>query len=106
MWTDQNYAKSGFALKNITLGLNICTLNIKITYENDIPLGQMMKIVQNLDSQKITLHWITICVPRTYGLHMKNIFHGGKSRLLKIWIRRKHDYTGREYLYPKHGDYI
>ena len=51
MWTDQDYAKSGFALNNITLGLNICTLNIKVTYENDIPLGQMIKITQNLDSQ-------------------------------------------------------
>ena len=30
----------------------------------------------------------------------------GGSRLLKIWIRRKYDYTGRHYLHPEHEDYI
>ena len=51
MTADQDYSKSGFAENTITLGVNMCTHNIKITYENDIPCGQI-RITQNLDSQQ------------------------------------------------------
>ena len=63
MRTNQDYSKSGSAENTITLGLNICAQNMRITYENDIPWGQT-KITQNLDSQEIRLHWATIFVPR------------------------------------------
>jgi hypothetical protein len=65
MGANQDYSKSGFAENTITLGVNICTQNIRITYENDIPWGQI-KLTQNLDSQKIRLHWASIFSPRTY----------------------------------------
>ena len=38
------------------MGLNICGQNIRITYENDIPVEQI-KINKNKHSQKIQLHW-------------------------------------------------
>ena len=78
MGTYQDYSKSGFTENTITLGLNMFTQNIRITYENDIPCGQI-KITQNLDSHKIRLHWASTCVPRKYGLHMKMIFHGASQ---------------------------
>ena len=84
----QDYSKSGFAKNTNTLGVNTWKQNIKITYENGIPLGQT-KIIQKLGLQKIRIHWDLIFVPKTYGLHMKMISHGDKSRLLKSWIRRK-----------------
>ena len=40
MGTSRDYTKSGFTHNKITLGLNICTQNMKITYENDIPWGR------------------------------------------------------------------
>ena len=39
MRTSQDYSKSGSAENTITLGLNICAQNIRITYENNIPWG-------------------------------------------------------------------
>ena len=114
--------------------LDICTQNIKVTYENNIPWGQT-KITQSLGPQKMRLHLASIfatkhedCIwkwysmganqgysksgfarntitldrnmlPRTYGLHMKMVFHGGKPRLHKIWIRGKYDYTRPQYFY-------
>ena len=51
--TNQDYSKTGFAENTNTLGLSICTQNMRITYENDFPWGQI-KITQILDSQKIT----------------------------------------------------
>ena len=94
----QDYSKSGFTENTITLGVNTCTQNIKITYENGIPWGQT-KIIQKLGSQKIRIHWVSIFVPRTCGLHMKMIFHVDRSRLRKIWSCRKYVYTGPQYLY-------
>jgi hypothetical protein len=84
----QDYSKSGFTENTITLGVNTCTQNIKITYENGIPWWQI-KIIQKLGPQNIRIHWVSIFVPRTCGLHMKMISHGDKSRLPKYWIRRK-----------------
>ena len=43
---------------------------------------------------------------KTWGLHMEMVFHGGKPRLLEIWIREKYDYTGPQYFYPEHTAYI
>ena len=88
----QDYPTSGFAENAITQGLNIFTQHIMVTYESDITRGQT-KITEILDSQKITLHWTTIFVPKTLGLHMKKISHGDRSRLPNIWIRRKYDFT-------------
>ena len=88
----------------VTRGLNICTHDMRITYENDISRGHI-KITQHLDSQKIRLHWASIFLPRTYWLHMKMISHGDKTRLPNIWIRRKYDFTGPPYLYTKHNGY-
>ena len=88
----QDYPTSGFAENVITQGFNIFTQHIMVTYESDITRGQT-KITEILDSHKITLHWTTIFVPRTSGLHMKKIAHGDRSRLPNIWIRRKYDFT-------------
>ena len=61
MGTNQDYSKTGFAENTNTLGLNICTQNMRITYENDFPWGQI-KITQILDSQKITFTLgVSIC---------------------------------------------
>ena len=38
---DQDYRNSELAENTITLGLNTCGQNIRITYENDIPAGQI-----------------------------------------------------------------
>jgi hypothetical protein len=42
----------------------VFTENMKVTYENDTPWGQV-EITQNLDSHTIKLHWASIFVPRT-----------------------------------------
>ena len=101
MGTDQYYPKAGFAENKVTLGSQYfyTTRNITITHGKNIPWKQTTS-TQNLDSHNITLHWATIFVPNTSGLHMGMIFHGYKSRLLKIWIRRKYDYTGPQYVRP------
>ena len=140
MGTNQDYSKTGFAENTNTLGLSICTQNMRITYENDFPWGQI-KITQILDSQKITLRWASIYAPRSKGyvlnlfapweqsrlhkisipkiklhrasifalrawrLHMKMIFHGDRSRLIKFWTRRKYDYIIHQYFYPEHECY-
>ena len=57
----------------ITLGHNICTQNMKITYENDIPWTHTRL---NLDSQKIRLRWASIVALRSKGLHIKLVFRG------------------------------
>ena len=137
----QDYLKTGFAENMNTLGLNIYTQNMRITYENDFPWGQIkitrildlqkitlrwasifaprskrlrikfvypvgtIKITQNLDSREIILHGASIFVVKAWGLHMKMIFHGNRSRLLKIWTRRKNDYIIPQYFYPEHEGY-
>ena len=88
MRANQDYSKSGFAETTITLGLTACTQNIMVKLEMVFHRGHI-KIIQNLDSHKIRLHWVSIFAPKPYGLHMKILFRGDKSRLLKIWIRRK-----------------
>ena len=103
--TRRDYSKSRFAENKITWGLIIFTQNMNITYENVIPWGQI-NITQNRGPQKIRLHWTSICLPRTWGLHMEMIFHGDKYRLLKIWNRRKCDYNGPQYFYTSHKRYI
>ena len=86
----------------ITLGLNVCTQRMGITYGNNITRGHI-KITQNLDSQKIGSHWAWIFVSETWGLHVEIIYHVDASRLLKSWIRRKDDYTGPQ---PFHRENI
>ena len=54
--TRRDYSKSRFAENKITWGLIIFTQNMNITYENDIPWGQI-KIIQIRGPQKIRLHW-------------------------------------------------
>ena len=80
MITHQDYLNSGFAENTIALDRNICTLNIGVTYEYDIPWGQI-KITQHLGSHKIRLR-------RTWILSTRTI-HEDKPRLLEILIRRK-----------------
>jgi hypothetical protein len=64
MGAGQDYSKSGIAENKITLGLNVCTHNIRVPYENDTPWGQT-EITQHLDSQHIRLHGATLFVPGT-----------------------------------------
>ena len=64
MGTNHDYSKSGIAENAITMGVNICTHHIRVTYENDIPRGEI-KITQNLVWLEIRLHWDSIFVPDT-----------------------------------------
>ena len=49
MGTSQDYPTSGFAENTITPGLHNFAQNIRITYENDTPWGQI-KITRDWDS--------------------------------------------------------
>ena len=80
MSTHQDYLNCGFAENTIALGRNICTQNIGVTYEYDIPWGQI-KITQHLGSQKIMLRRTSIFSIRA--------LHEDRPRLLEILIRRK-----------------
>ena len=101
MGTNQDYSNPGFAGNNITLGVTqIKRLRIKFVYS----VGAI-KITQNIDSQEIKLHGASILVLRAWGLHMKMIFHGDRSRLIKFWTRRKYDYIIHQYFYPEHECY-
>ena len=55
MLSNQNYPTSGFAENNITLGLHVCTQNILITYENDIPWDKSQLFKIWIRGNKITL---------------------------------------------------
>ena len=94
MTTHQDYLNSGFAENTIPLDRYICTQNIGVTYEYDIPWRQI-KIIQHLVSQKIRLRRTSILSIRT--------LHEDRPRLLEIFMRRKYDYAGPHCLYPEHN---
>ena len=62
MKTNQDYSRLGFLENTSTLGLGVCAQNMRITFGNNIPWGQI-KITQHLGSQKIILHWATRFIP-------------------------------------------
>ena len=56
----------------------------------------MIKIIKNMESQKIRLHLgINICIRNVSIVHENDIAKN-RSRLLKIWNHRKYDYIGHE----------
>jgi len=69
------------------MGHNMCTRHIKITYANGIPCVQI-KISQNLELQKIRLHWATIFVPKHKG-YTWGWYSMGRAKIIQSLDSRK-----------------